>query len=405
MDMNILDTMDLYQLGQELSSARKKRGMTQEEAADILGVSRTTITAIEAGNRRIKPGELIKLARAYGIPVHDLVRPRPQIEPFSVQFRGPHLRAVAVEDEEKIKKYVDELEDLCRDYLEVEHLTNSPLATRYPPEVEIAGHDIALEAEVLADQERRRLGLGDGPVPNVRALLEQEVGLRIFYLPMEPRTYSAMYLYDHQLGGCIGVNSYHPEERRRWSMIHDYLHFLAHRFKPALFVENRYRRVPEDERLADYFAGFFLMPTSSLLRQYNRILREDGTITPAGLCTLAAYYGVSVAAITLRLEDIGKLPAGTWDMLRDSGFKVREAQQKLGIEPIAAQDNMLPLRYQYLAVYGYEEGLISEGELAHFLRVGRVQAREIVESLRRHSEGITDDRPLDLDLTQRLVQE
>src|SRR5260221_1748720 len=90
MTTNILDTIDMRELGKELQQARIKRGLTQEDAAKVIDVARTTITALEKGERRIKAGELIKLAQAFGRHVSDLVRPSPKIEPFQVQFRGPY---------------------------------------------------------------------------------------------------------------------------------------------------------------------------------------------------------------------------------------------------------------------------------------------------------------------------
>ena len=62
-------------LGQRLTAARKARGATQEEAATHLGCSRPTLIAIEKGDRRVKPGEILKLAAFYGRSVHELVRP------------------------------------------------------------------------------------------------------------------------------------------------------------------------------------------------------------------------------------------------------------------------------------------------------------------------------------------
>ena len=89
MESNILDSIDMRQIGKELQDARKHRGMTQEAAAEVLGVARTTITAIEKGERRIKAGELIKLARAYGRQVSDFVRQRPRIRVFPTPVSRP----------------------------------------------------------------------------------------------------------------------------------------------------------------------------------------------------------------------------------------------------------------------------------------------------------------------------
>lgn len=400
MDMNILDTIDLRELGRELKNAREKRGLKQEDAAKIIDVARTTITAIEKGERRVKPGELIRLARAYGRQVSDFVRSRPTIEPFQVQFRGPALRSI--EDDAAIAPYIDALEDLARGYLELEQITGSPLIKKYPAEYEIEGLRSDQAAEMVAIQERHRLGLGDGPLPILRDILEQEVGLRIFYLDMRPTTFSAMYLYDESLGGCIGINSFHPEERRRWSLAHDYGHFLVHRYKPTMFVEDAYQRIPESERFADYFARYFLMPTSSITRRFSDIKRTREKVTPADLCTLAHYYGVSVSALTYRLEDLKLLPTGIWDKLRDGGFKVREAQQQLGLGEIPARAEKLPVRYQYLAVDALERDVITEGQFARLMDVDRLEARRIAEVLRQHSSGLADDSPIDLDLTQSL---
>jgi DNA-binding XRE family transcriptional regulator len=61
MASNILDNIDMSRLGDLLQQARKKSGVTQAEAAQIIDAARTTIVAIEKGERRLKPNELIKL--------------------------------------------------------------------------------------------------------------------------------------------------------------------------------------------------------------------------------------------------------------------------------------------------------------------------------------------------------
>jgi DNA-binding XRE family transcriptional regulator len=76
MATNILDNIDLGRLGELLQQARKSCDMTQAQAAEIIDAARTTIVAIEKGERRIKATELIKLARAYGRAIGDFVQPR-----------------------------------------------------------------------------------------------------------------------------------------------------------------------------------------------------------------------------------------------------------------------------------------------------------------------------------------
>lgn len=402
MELNILNTIDPRQLGKELQQARKQRGLTQEEAAKVIEVARTTLTAIEKGERRIKGDELIQLAQAYGRPVSDFVRSRPQVEPFQVQFRGPYQPTA--EEEQEIEKSIMMLAELARNYLELEEITGKPLIRRYPVEYEIGHLPVEHAAEDAALAERTRFGLGDEPVAILRDLLEQRIGVRIFYLPLYPSKFSEMYYYDDQVGACIAVNSLHPEERRRWSLAHGYAHFLAHRYKPEVLMEESYQRKPESERFADYFASYFLMPTTGLTRRFNGIRRATGKITPADLCILAHHYGVSFEAIALRLEEMKLLPTGTFDKLRRSGFKVQEARQKLGLGDIPARDGKFPWHYQYLAVEAFERELITEGQLARFLQVDRLEARHVVDILQQRTMSATDSQmTIDLDLTQSLA--
>ncbi|MBM3967840.1 MAG: helix-turn-helix transcriptional regulator, partial [Planctomycetes bacterium] len=129
---NVLDGIDPQRLGDLLQQARKKMGMTQADAAKVIDAARTTLVAIEKGERRLKPNELIKLARAYGRSISDFVRPTPAIEPFEVQFRSVYQRHDDQEGE--INLVIHHFEQLCRNYLELEQIMGAPMARNYPPE-------------------------------------------------------------------------------------------------------------------------------------------------------------------------------------------------------------------------------------------------------------------------------
>jgi Zn-dependent peptidase ImmA (M78 family)/DNA-binding XRE family transcriptional regulator len=396
MTTNILDNIDLRTLGELLQQARKKCNMTQADAAKIIDAARTTMIAIEKGERRIKANELIKLARAYGRSISEFVRQRPIVQPFEVQFRAVYQRNQ--EQQAAIEPFILHLEELCQNYLELEKIMDAPIARNYPFEYQVTDMPIKTAAESIAVAERQRLGLGDAPIPQLRDILEQDVGLRIFYLPM-PAKYSEIYSYNEQVGGCMAINAHHPEEHRRWSMAHGYLHFLAHRQKPEFHFDGQYQRFPESEQLAETFPKYFLMPTSGLLKRFNDMYRTHGKFTPTNLFTLAHYYGVSVEALVYRLEEMELLPSGTWEKLRDRGLKVRKVQEELSLEQIPQRVDMMPLHYQHLAIEALDQGLITEGRFSEFLHVDRLEARRIAEALREYSSGMIEE-DTDFDLRQ-----
>jgi transcriptional regulator with XRE-family HTH domain len=73
MESELLNGLDQRQLGDRLKDARKARGLTQEAVATKLGILRTTLVAIEKGERRITPSELIEISKMYGRRVSEFV--------------------------------------------------------------------------------------------------------------------------------------------------------------------------------------------------------------------------------------------------------------------------------------------------------------------------------------------
>jgi Zn-dependent peptidase ImmA (M78 family)/DNA-binding XRE family transcriptional regulator len=377
---------DPRDLGARLREARKAAGLTQEAVANHLGTARTTIVAIEKGERPAKPDEIIALASLFHRPLNDILRPGSPVLPFAVQLRATVMKDEAVADAIEVPTWT--FQRLCEDYFELERLCNAPLPMNYPPERQTGGAPPELSGEDLARRERLRLGLGDGPIPNLRLLLEQDVGLRVFYLEL-PNDVGAMFSYDPQLGGCIAINVKQPYERRRLSLAHEYGHFLSSRHRAEIILFRKLRRRAEHERLANSFARSFLMPADGVSRRVNEVkAAKQGNFTYADICTFAYYYGVSVEAFTRRLEDLKLVGGGAWERLKESGFRVNEARALLGIAGPHVVDDLLPPRYRFLALTGYRDGQLTEGQLSRFLRVDRMEARRIVqESIEGQSHG------------------
>lgn len=373
-----LATVDPRHLGERLQQARKAARVRQQEVADQLGVARTTIVAIEKGERRVRPTELVQFAALYKRPVGEFLRTAAPEPSFAVQLRATIAPDAPVD--EMLERVTSEFQSLCEDYVELERICKAPLPRDYPPERPTGGTALDRAAEDLAVSERARLGLGDGPIPNLRDLLEHEVGLRIFYVDM-PSDASGMFYFSDALGGCIAVNRKHREERRRNSLAHEYLHFLTSRYQFEIAIANRYRRRPSHERLANAFAPAFLMPRAGLSRRFHETKRSRGDFTVADLCTLAAYYVVSVESLTRRLEQLRLVPSGTWDKVRDAGLKVDEARALLKLTAPLTSDDLLPSRYVFLAVSAYRDALLSEEQFTRFLRVDRLEARRIAAAV------------------------
>lgn len=379
MQEHVLREIDPGLLGRRLRDARKARGLTQHEVSESLEVARTTITSLEKGQRRIRPDELIQLARLYGRQVGTLVGSRQVTEDFTAQFRVAVANEATSQNAAELEQVVHRFRRLCEDYLQLEKINGMPLPRNYPREYSINRIGPEDAAEDVAASERNRLGLGDGPVLNLQETLENDVGIRIFRIDL-PSSVSGIFGYTEEIGACIAVNSRHPETRRRWSLAHEYGHFLTGRFQPDISRVSSYRRIPASERFADSFARSLLMPATGLRRRFHQISQgSEGRVTPADVCRVAHFYFVSVEAMMLRLEELRLVPKGTWELLRERGFKVQEAFDQLGLSPSPHFTEPFSFRFCFLAVRAFADAHITEGELAHLLGVARVVARRIVQ--------------------------
>jgi len=60
-------------LGENIKILRKQHGITQQKLADLLGLSRPTVSQIEIGERKLSADELVKLADIFNISVEYLL--------------------------------------------------------------------------------------------------------------------------------------------------------------------------------------------------------------------------------------------------------------------------------------------------------------------------------------------
>jgi len=226
MHPDALAGLDPPLLGRRLRVAREARGLTQQEVADDLGLARTTMVAMEKGERRVRAEELVRLADLYGRSVSELLQRGQPAEDLASQLRGalPSLEelvdagaatelAEARSLRNELAAAAEELRRLCEDYVWLEELRGEPLQRRFPSEYDVEGRDPEMAAEVVAAAERNRMGLGEGPLHEICEVMDVEVGARVFEVEM-PATIRGLYGYSQSLGACMAVPLFSASFRR-----------------------------------------------------------------------------------------------------------------------------------------------------------------------------------------------
>ena len=391
-------------VGQRCFAAREARGITPEVAAEHLGLSRPALAAIEAGERAPRPAEIVQLAQLYGRPVHWFARAAGSVPDLPIDRRAAVDRAGPAATEE-IQRAIDTFRDVLTDYLDLERRLNAPLGRNDPPTLALSpGSDVQALAEELAARERRRLGLGERPIADLRSILESEAGVRIV-LGALPGHLAAVTFWDNELGGCLLLNRDHPAAQRRLSIARAHGRWIVARSAAA--VDSLIG--PAEPTLADRFvaafAWSFLMPAASVQRWFREVVAASGRFEVADLVRVQRVWHVPLEAMTRRLEGLDLLQAGTWDSLQARQDPDQAPADRSGLRAEEGSDPALPERYRFLAVRAFERGDLTEQELARYLRSdlweARQQVKELLQSVAIDPDG--QAHPLSVDFNTSLL--
>jgi Zn-dependent peptidase ImmA (M78 family)/transcriptional regulator with XRE-family HTH domain len=387
-------------LGERLAAARKRAKLTQAHVAEGLGLARTTVVAIEKGERRPSNAELVALTEILGIGIHDLLR-----EGSVVAEASPRLRRIgASRDDAAVTATVERLRKLGARYVELERLhglqrRKAPLEAlaSYRLDEPGASPDARLEGEDAARTVRGMLGLGDEPAVALDDRLESEAGLRIFHLDGLPPSLCAVLVWSEVLGACVAINAAHPHERRRWSLAHELACFLRDR-EAGDVLETTARPASTSEAFSEAFTKEFLLPATGVHKRFAERCRA-GKFTPVDIHAMARAFGVSFVAMTRRLEELRLLPRGTYDRIKQSSLSAEESMVRYDptVRNPAEQRSKLPDMYVALAISAYDQALLSEMELAEHLETDVVTARFIYQS--NNTIALDESMRIAVDLT------
>ena len=409
-------SIDQAELGRRLKEARESCGLTQDDTAREMSVSRATIAQIELGNRSVSGLELAKLAYLYARDIREFLAPT---------FSADGLTAVLLRAEDGAD---DGVKSALRDCIALGHqlrdletslgISRSTGSVAAYPSVSLGSKWHAIQSGTqTALEERRRLGLGSGSLGDLPALLEAQ-GIRTGLIAMPPGV-SGLMLSDPTVGLFVVVNRDHPAVRQRFSWCHEYAHLLLDRAQMG-HVSRESERGDLLEVRANVFAANFLMPEDgvrqfvttlgkgSASRLHAEVFDESGVVpidsrTAGGSQELQIYdvvgfshhFGVSVLSALYRLMNLRLITEKQFGEMKqmDSDGMSKQLVELLGLPEVSEDENISAFyrRYLVLALEAYRREKISRRkliEIASKLGVSATEIERVVQSL-----GLVHDEP------------
>jgi Zn-dependent peptidase ImmA (M78 family) len=291
--------------GSKLRKAREKMGLNQASFARALGFSSEFISYLESGKRTPSVATINRIASFLNKDAAYFFYEREEPpDSFTLLFRAEAVDERTRDELQKFRRY-------CDDYIRLEALTGrrldlAPLYGSIPP-------------ERMADEERRRLGLGDEPIKDVFALFETN-GCRILRMPMpEDSRVSGVFIFLEAKEAAFAlVNSAQSRGRQVFSAAHEYCHYMKDRLdgpvidNPDFFIDEYVDLYHPRERYAQTFAARFLMPPFKIREIVEKEFRSRRVGYDQALY-LKRYFGVSMTAMLRCLRDLGYLDKGPYE--------------------------------------------------------------------------------------------
>ncbi len=391
--------LDKEELGRRLKQARDAVGLTQDDVAVQLGISRGALAQFEGGSKAPNSLHLVRLAEIYRRDLGELLAEtfdEAARDPLTALFRADRQLASDRERASAVAGCVK----LCREYTNLETLlgvdqdraydvtyNTPPMRTRW---------DAIRQGERLAELERARLRLGDEPLANLAENLEAQ-GIRFIELSLS-ETISGLFLSGTKYGPSIIVNEAHAARRRVFSCAHEYCHVLVDRERGGLVsrAENR-EELPEVR--ANAFAAAYLMPEAgvrafvgrlgkgeqsrSQLRAYDETEVVEGQrrreahsqdIQVYDVAHVAHHFGVSYETALFRLLNLKLITEEERVHLAQQKEAASSIMRFLGPEPDATRPGHKPFRHQFvlLAVEAYRREAISRAKLRELCELAQV---------------------------------
>lgn len=352
-------------LSELLKKEREELGFTLKVVAKKMGFNNyQTLSSIETGERELKAWELSKLAGIYGRDIEFfMAHDSPQAEP-KILWRNPG------ENQEQAlvrRKFVTK----CRNYqhlielLEETSRTDTVLGLTIDKRQLISSSAFKY-ATKIATQYIDILNLGYRPAFSLAKILEEKMGVKVIYLPLE-FDLSGGATIDHNFGMAILINSNDAPWRRNYDLAHEFFHLITWEyFSMDDVYQEKGGRKNRVEQLADVFAASLLLPEKEVRKEFVA-KSENQTISYLNLVDIARDFSVSIDALMWRLVNLNLLKkAKVQDELQKGLIKDIDKKQRKS-DWADTERAYLSEQYISLAIRAFQLGKISKGKFAEYV--------------------------------------
>jgi Zn-dependent peptidase ImmA (M78 family)/transcriptional regulator with XRE-family HTH domain len=357
--------MEAAAVGARMAKLREARGMTGTQLGRALGLSKSQISKIESGARRIDVSELAEMADVLGVTLGELLgTPRSRSLALAARVMTQPTDGADLDARRRLRQLL-EAESVLGGVCGLRPAMPSVAGIAALERVEAEGlsrtrGSARATGERLAEVVREELGLGRAPLADIAELAERHLGVDVALWPVGDAVSG---LCAHGDGvATILVNSQFSAGHERFSAAHELAHHLLSDPREVVIEANLYETSSPAEVRANAFAAAFLMPADSA-RELIGVAGVDAEV----LGELLRHFRVSYQALVHRLRTlaiISRADAESW--LAESATAALRAAGDSNPHELTGPTltRRIPTRLWRAALKGYQSGQVGIGVLA-----------------------------------------
>lgn len=362
--LNVGGGMDKNKLiASKLKKERENLGYTLKQISDEMGfLHYQTLRSIETGGREIKAWELAKLARIYNRKIDFFITEKAKVHEPRVLWRTPTRTKETVKAEHRLLLYCQNYHRLLELTGEADkHLTAFSLEAPDKQGFKRRPYDYVVE---LAEEFRRLLNMGGRPAYSLSDILEQVLGVMVFYLDLGEGGSGASTVGD--FGKAILINSSDAPWRRNYDLAHELFHLITWDIfsDEEIYSESKKGKSPV-EQWADAFASVLLLPAEEVRKEFLKRL-EGQSIAYISLVEIAREFRVSIEALLWRLVNLNSLKKKDVLHWLEKG-EIMDIDKKVRITDWSEKKPYLSSRYIALAIKALQTGRMSKAKFAEYI--------------------------------------
>ena len=353
-------------LGARIAALREARGMTGEELGAALGLSRSQVSKVEHGTRRLDISEVAAIADALEASLAEVLGVE---RSGSLALAARVMAAPQADDTLPSRRRLRQLLEADASLVSATGLRESrptqsglDVLTLIKDQGIPSGRVPWRDGEELAGLVRQGLGLGRGPIADVAELAERHFGLDVLAWPTGTAV-SGLCAHGHGVAMVLISTSF-PRGHQRFTAAHELAHHLLRDPREIVIDSDLYDGGNPMEKRANAFAAALLMPADGL-----RDVIAGRPIDETVLTELMRHFGSSFSALLYRLasSSAGLLSTRMRDVwLQEPASSVLRAANDPAPAELTVPDESrrIPPRLWRAAQAGYQDGRVGIGTLA-----------------------------------------